>query len=418
MIQLPLCIIQRSGEAPDAENVFQYRMLTQSRYLIDKDIVDVVAGELELANLCIGYLSFPGFDSDNDDADCAVFISLGYYGFCDYAYAYWAHHLDACARLKRSASDLDEIREAAEVFIDMHWSEPQTKTIVRKSFVERWKPLENNNNIEKLVLAGYLAYRQLVASSKINSDEQVLSLHQTIAKVRQRLENDFTSTRWTTTNEPDRFLTIYGDDVFKCPRVNCMRFYKGFRTRSLRDEHVPKHERSFFCSFPSCPMGTFGCATLKELQRHETEYHGTFNFDEDELDFPELPAEKSSFQCSQCDAKFTRNNNLKIHMRKHNAPNQKAFICTQCGKSFARLGDRTRHESTTHSNAKTFACGGSLQNGSTWGCGREFSRGDMLSRHWKSEKGKMCLRSKEEEEAATSSTSSTSVLPSLPVIDM
>jgi hypothetical protein len=365
--------------------------------------------------MCVAYLSLPGFSSDNDEGDIAGFVSLGYYGFSDYAYAYWAHHLDACARLNIPVSDLDEARETVEAFIDMHWTEPQTKTVVRKSFKERWKSLENNNNIDRLALAGYLAHRQLVASTKMHVDEQVLSLHQTIAKVRQQLEDHFKNTRWTTANQPDRFRMMYGADIFKCPRVNCMRFYNGFGTRLLRDEHVPKHERSFFCSFSSCHMGTLGCATLKELQKHETEYHGTFNFDEDELDFPEEPVVKSAFQCSQCDAEFTRNNNLKIHMRKHNAPNQKAFICTQCGKSFARLGDRTRHESTTHSNAKTFACGGTLQSGATWGCGREFNRGDMLSRHWKSEKGKTCLRSKEEEEeeAATSSTLSTSAIPSL-----
>lgn len=161
-------------------------------------------------------------------------------------------------------------------------------------------------------------------------------------------------------------------------------------------------------------MAILGCTTLRELHRHENEYHGSFNLDDDEQEYPEMSPEKTSFQCTQCDAKFTRNNNLKIHMRKHIAPNEKAFICPQCGKSFARLGDRTRHESTTHSSAKIFACGGTLQDGTPWGCGREFNRGDMLNRHWKSEKGKTCISAKQKEEAddAISTSRSTSVQPS------
>jgi hypothetical protein len=365
-----------------------------SRYLVDKDIVDVGAGELELASLCIGYLSFPGFESDRNDAELAIFVRLGYYGFFDYAYAYWSHHLDACVRLKRSRDELEEIREAAEVFTDLHWIEPQTKVVIRKSFIDRWKPLENGNNFDKLLLAGYLGQRQLIASTNINIHEQVLSLYETVSKIRRSLEEE-----WRKMIEPGRLRTMYGTSIYKCPRPNCVHFYNGFATEALRNAHVPKHERSFFCSFPGCAMGTLGCATLRELQKHETEYHGTIDFDDDEPDFPETPAEKSSFQCNQCDAKFTRNNNLKIHMRKHTAPNQKAFICSQCGKSFARLGDRTRHESTTHANAKTFTCGGTLENGFAWGCNREFSRGDMLSRHWKSGKGKTCISPKEQEEA-------------------
>jgi len=379
------------------------------RYLIDQEIVDIGAGELELAYLCITYLSLPCFERNVDGKDLAVFIPLGYYAFFEYAYAYWSNHLDSHVRQKDPRCDLEEIRETVEAFIDMHWIEPRAKTVPRKPFIDRWKPLENNNNLEKLVVAGYLAQQQLNASKSPVVDEQVLSLQQTITKVRRSLEEASTST-----GDMDRFRSMYGEKIFKCPRASCVRFYDGFKTEQLRDEHIPKHERSFFCSFQGCAMGKLGCATLKELQNHETEYHGMFNLDEDELDFPEAPVEKSTFQCIQCDAKFTRKHNLGIHMRKHNAPNQKAFVCSHCGKSFARLGDRTRHESTTHSMAKVFACGGTLKDGSSWGCGREFNRGDMLIRHWKSERGKVCIGIKEREEALeVTALSSNAAAPSI-----
>ncbi|KAH7090600.1 hypothetical protein FB567DRAFT_438198 [Paraphoma chrysanthemicola] len=380
---------------------------TAKRYLVDEKVVNVEAGELELANLCVSYLAFPCFEPNNGDAELEVFAPLGHYGFLDYAYALWSRHLDACLRLPDLKDSLQELREATEVFIETHWTEPDVKPTVRKPFIERWKPLESNNNLDRLVLAAWLAQRQLLSSAKLDPRERVLTLSDTIAKVRGFLEKT-----WETATQNDDFEVMYGSDMFKCPRVNCTRFYNGFRSRQLRDDHAPKHERAFFCSFPGCAMATLGCATLKELHKHEAEYHGTIDVDDEDAEYPEMPPQKVSFQCTQCDAVFTRNNNLKIHMRKHNAPNQKQFICSQCGKPFARQGDRTRHESTTHSGSRSHVCGGTLKNGSLWGCGQEFNRGDTLSRHWKSEKGKNCLRPKEQEEAAESANSISSAAPS------
>ena len=363
-----------------------------------------------MATLCVGYLGFPCFDPACDDADMPTFIALGYYGLFDYAYAYWSHHLDACTRLHGSEGILKNLSEATEVFIDTHWidSGPSTiKKVLRQPFIERWKPLESNGNLDRLVVAGWLARRQTATSTKPDADEQVLALHRMVPRIRASLEDVS-----KTTSEAEKFRSMYGSNIYKCPRVNCVHFYDGFSSERLRDDHVPKHERSFFCSFSGCAMSTIGCATLKELHKHENEYHGTIDLDDDEPEYPEIPAEKTTFQCTQCDAKFTRNSNLKIHMRKHNAPDQKSFVCSQCGKSFSRLGDRTRHESTTHSNAKVHACRGKLNDGSVWGCGREFNRGDMLNRHWKGDKGKNCIRPKHEEEVRDAANTGTSSQPS------
>lgn len=355
-----------------------------------------------MATICVSYLSFPGFDVDIAVTDIETLIQSGYYGFSDYAYAYWSRHLDVCLRMENSKESLREICEALEGFLESHWVEPQTRTVVPKSFLERWKQLTLNHDRDKLIVAGYLGYKQILASSKSNANDQVLILHNTIERIRSRLEG-----MWLA--NANNLTLKYGHHVFKCPHISCVHFYNGFTSKQERDSHVPRHERSFFCSFPGCPMSTLGCSTLRDLHKHETEYHSAFAIDDDEPEYPALPAEKSSFQCAQCNKKFTRNNNLKIHMRReHGGPNEQSFICSQCGRSFKRLGDRTRHESTIHSNAKDFACSGTLQNGSQWGCGRIFNRGDMLYRHWKSEKGMACIAPKQQEEASeTLSTTGT-----------
>ena len=361
---------------------------------MEKKLVNVVKEETALALLCVGYLTFLGFEAHIEQSDVRDLLSQGYYGFFDYAYAYWFRHLEKSTLTHNLDDILLQISETVDVFIDMHWIEPQTKAAIPKSILGRLKPLQEARNFEKVAHAVYAARKEMNIVGKFSPDERVLDLTSVIENVRALTEEMAISTI-----DKDQFIQMYGASVFKCPRLNCTRFYNGFHLRQLRDEHVPKHERSFFCSFPGCSTALLGCATLKELQKHEMDFHQFTDFDGDE-EFPELPAEKPSFDCTQCDAKFTRKHNLTIHMRTHNAPHERDFVCATCGKKFARQGDRTRHESTFHSGPRLFTCGGKLKNGTQWGCGREFNRKDVLARHHRSEKGQNCLLLKQEEEAA------------------
>jgi uncharacterized C2H2 Zn-finger protein len=353
------------------------------------------------------HLGFEGFDLSNDAMDITDYVPSGYYAFMDYAYAYWSRHLDACLRLQQSKDALVELSEVAELFIDLHWVQPQTKAIIPKTFSARWDLLKDNQNFDKLVLAGYVAHRQLIASTAHAPDMQVLRLYSGVTIIRNCLE-----VVASPANTTEKLRSMYGTDIFKCPRVNCVRFYSGFATRQLRDDHVPKHERSFFCSFPGCAMALLGCATLKELHKHEAEYHAMIDLADEDAEYPELPPEKVTFDCTVCRKRFTRNHNLKIHMRNHNVTNEKIHVCPTCGRSFSRRGDCTRHEATAHSDAKLFVCGGVLKDGTSWGCGHEFTRGDMLNRHWKSVKGKACMLPKQREEESEVASSSASAQPS------
>ncbi|OLN95890.1 C2H2 finger domain transcription factor crzA [Colletotrichum chlorophyti] len=70
---------------------------------------------------------------------------------------------------------------------------------------------------------------------------------------------------------------------------------------------------------------------------------------------------------------------------------ERPFVCTVCGKAFARQHDRKRHEGL-HSGEKKFVCKGDLKAGGQWGCGRRFARADALGRHFRSEAGRICIK--------------------------
>jgi hypothetical protein len=295
--------------------------------------VDVSSEEFILTSLCVGYLTFPGFEAHVEQSEIRDYLSLGYYGFTEYAYAYWSRHLEKTTSVQVSPDKLNELSEDVDVFVDMHWIEPQCKVPIPKSILERLKPLRQTRNFEKIASAAYTTRKKLNLSSKFSRNDEVLDLGGAVEKIRLSLEEMVASTI-----DKEKIREMYGANIFKCPRLDCTRFYNGFSTKQLRDDHVPKHERTFFCSFPSCLTATFGYTTLKELQKHETDVHKYVDFedDNDEGDFPKLPVQKPTFDCDQCNTKFTRKHNLTIHMRTHNAPASKEFICSTCGKGFAR----------------------------------------------------------------------------------
>lgn len=78
-----------------------------------------------------------------------------------------------------------------------------------------------------------------------------------------------------------------------------------------------------------------------------------------------------------CGSTFTRQYNLRGHMRSH--MDQRPFKCDWpgCGRSFARTHDCKRHHNL-HLNIKPYACES---------CGKTFARLDALNRHHKSEAG-------------------------------
>lgn len=77
-------------------------------------------------------------------------------------------------------------------------------------------------------------------------------------------------------NSDSSILTeAYGRCLYKCPILQCKRFFSGFATGHERDEHVRRHERNHKCTINDCDYSELGFASERELNKHIQLCHST-----------------------------------------------------------------------------------------------------------------------------------------------
>lgn len=328
-------------------------------------------------------------------------ILEGQYAFAEYALAGWATHLIVVGALVldsrtppiQSTTILKSIRETIGVFLDMHWQAPQKTSRVTepmRAIVSDCVDAGDGENAWNLLQS--LAAMHALTSSN-DRETQHLSrdkvatneLLSVLDRVRGRIE--------VLSTDPAALLQLqayYGRHLFKCPRLYCHWYHRGFETSQQRDAHMQDHEKPFRCLEPTCDRAFLGFSTKSELAEHVKKYHT----DPTDGDFPSSNGYSFRAQtntgphlCGVCNKRFSKLSNRQAHERKHT---QTADIpCTICKKTFATKGDRDRHEAT-HGSKKRFNCKGVTAGGAEWGCGRFYNRGDALSKHLKAKAGRAC----------------------------
>lgn len=344
----------------------------------------------------------------------------------DYAVLYWIRHLEAGVV---QADDHDhlmkQLAESLEVFIDLHWSFPTATFVVSKRNSERlqfFRALPFYDKLERTVAS---TKRQLRFFGKMKKEEIALNLVDIVGDVRKVLERIVSSPMEASVQQG--IEQKYGSNLFKCPRFSCRFFTTGFPSADERDKHVGKHDRPFRCTDETCTGFVFGFTSAVEREKHMKETHSTaavqdqeFPTDQDvqhsmqnktmeeqatadpiessesepEAEPQRLPPQKrfkrarqNEFKCEHCSKVYTKRYNLKSHLLTH--ATDRPYKCNDCGIGFARLSDHTRHMSK-HTGEKGYVCRGVLQNGDHWGCGKSFSRADILSSHHNSKIGRAC----------------------------
>lgn len=350
--------------------------------------------------MCLTYLSTPEFEADLFEPMIEEGILEGFYAFSDYAVPFWGLHVERAISQgdQKLSSENHEHRaliECLEDFLSVHWMPSKIEAAIPKTLRQVFTSLHREVFVDDLCRAIHDLKARLRPSSKDPPDTRVLRIYENTAKVRSVLESMVSSATFNTVLEP--ILTKnYTSSWFKCSRLNCQYYYRGFPSRAQREQHEDKHERSFTCTIEGCHQSVIGCTTLKELEKHVFETHG-YHITPPEAEYPDdVPLTKkkpqkeaSKHKCPQCSKSFTRATALRVHQRSHD--DNRPFECSTCGKFFAREYDCQRHKKL-HSGEKKYVCLGTLNEGDPWGCKQAFARSEALASHFRSKAGRKCIR--------------------------
>lgn len=301
------------------------------------------------------YLSLRCFAADDySEAERHNDIHKGYFSFQDYAVPQWYKHINTV------------IRECHEIFSPTFY--PDAGVEPGRDFVRDLGSALNrfisayDANIKKEMhqefsqddLSQYISfpfYADLVRVWNHIFTHQKASVDERNEVGISRLQDALTSHREVLASEyqPDTVMvgsdtidTYYGPNLFKCKKTLCKFFYEGFKTEKDRDAHHNRHDRPYPCPIKTCNSAPVGFSSNKDKERHVRTYHP------EEIDgqtpFIQMSrrVETAKFPCKMCGKCFTRNINLKGHMRSHFG--ERPYACPNCGKAFARLNDCRRHE--------------------------------------------------------------------------
>ncbi|KAH8691089.1 hypothetical protein GQ44DRAFT_636325, partial [Phaeosphaeriaceae sp. PMI808] len=244
-------------------------------YLKTSGLLHLLSEECRLAFLCLSYLSFKGFNLTLPESEVQEKVWRGYYSFMDYAVANWASHTENVILQWEDIETTDQTQlvESIETFLDTHWTGPDRQVTVSKTAFERLQPLEHHSHFQKMAQAIVIAKRHASVYEKPSASHEVLDIVKVLLRIRSCFEHLTSSIPDDGTWARNEIQKFYGREVYKCPKITCVRWHFGFSSKDQRNDHIRKHKRSFVCTFEGCAMSILGCATEESLEKHLCEYH-------------------------------------------------------------------------------------------------------------------------------------------------
>ncbi|EGY19415.1 uncharacterized protein VDAG_09617 [Verticillium dahliae VdLs.17] len=300
--------------------------------------IEMPRAQCDLAIFCLDHLSQPWFDPDCPEVDRRGHALQGRLALEDYIVANWAGHLEAvlhdCKHLLKDTPYGSAFERALVNFFHIHHAGISQNTDAPP--VLRAHDIPGIASHAKL-LALYTHVYNHRKSGHHDPRVSVVTVDDAFSKNRKVLE-----ALASTVGGRGALAVAYGPKMFKCSQPACDFFSEGFETEAERDHHLNRHERPFPCPLDGCTQAPFGFTTKKDRERHVRHYHPEESDQPPAFVQPTRRVEDARFLCNICGKSFTRNINLKGHMRSHFG--ERPFACSSCGKAFTRLNDCRRHE--------------------------------------------------------------------------
>lgn len=270
--------------------------------------------------LCLQYLSFECFDQHCSVTFRTASAFQGDMAFQDYAVAHWCDHIIQLVGAS-SKQDISCISSNIELSAAVEDFSSQFEQDLAISSTTREKIPDSITEFScSALLRDLWTHSNTVQAQKDDRADIVSlsSLARSLTQNRKAIEEAAMSNH-SDQNKMLQLDTIYGKNLFKCPRRTCFFFHQGFDSARRREDHNNRHERPFRCAEDDCPAQTFGFTSQKELDKHQKRIHPGASIGP--AKFARLKRGKiegdgpSSLRCALCYQQFSRRYELRRHLR-------------------------------------------------------------------------------------------------------
>jgi hypothetical protein len=226
-----------------------------------------------LATLCLQYLTFPCFASDENTTKGTPrqWMLDGHFAFQDYAVAKWFHHvnafIDAGGEFLNGGINmhdrLGEISSAIDDFLTLYDEENFHDGIVAECKTN-CDAFQGRDFFEDLVALASHIYTFQKKGFDAQHKVSIKRLDTALQRNRKLLEDLPPKMKQP---ELEQFRKFYNDERrYKCTRITCSYFSEGFKDLKSRKRHVNIHDRPYQCEVPDC-IGAEGFANSKDLEK-------------------------------------------------------------------------------------------------------------------------------------------------------
>ncbi|KAG8677696.1 hypothetical protein FPOAC2_03877 [Fusarium poae] len=232
-------------------------------YLVQTEEIHVPTENAKMALFCAEYMISRPMTPGLSKAEMQDYAMTGYYGFHDYASAFWWKHVQQVL----TASEMDT-GIARKVLQTAHEYLTRTGEIEENTAVDD----DSSGAIQSLK-------RKLERIPQDLRDWTSIKIYELrLVVIREALE--------VLVNQPREHrvagLALYGPWRYKCRKPWCQYFNHGFEDAQQQQLHNDKHELPFTCDYHGCVAAEFGFEKESDLRTHTRRWHPL----EEPLPFP------------------------------------------------------------------------------------------------------------------------------------
>ncbi|RSL61425.1 hypothetical protein CEP54_006268 [Fusarium duplospermum] len=226
---------------------------TAKIYLIQTEELSMAVENAKMALFCAEYLLSRPLVPGISRLEIQQHAIKGYYGFQDYAVAFWWQHAQ-------------QVLAAPALETELNQSVLQA---VHRAMIDIGE-LEQGEDPNKCPESIQSLKSQLERVPQNLRDWEAISICEmrTVA-IREAIHSLL--------NQPDNggltVLPLYGPWRYKCPKPWCQFFSSGFDEPQNRQTHINQHDLPFRCDFQGCFAAKVGFATETDLKKHTARWH-------------------------------------------------------------------------------------------------------------------------------------------------